>query len=111
MNVCIPSEDKNLNAFFSLKIDMMKAYDRVEWKYLEGVMNNMGFSDDWIKTVMRCVTNMQYAIKINGELSQPFVPTKGQRQGDPISPYLFLLCTEGLSCLLKKRKLKVNLKL
>ena len=62
MNLCIPSEDKNLkHLFFAVKIDMMKAYERVEWKYLEGVINKMGFSDDWIKTIMRCVTNVQYA--------------------------------------------------
>jgi hypothetical protein len=101
---------KSNTPFFALKIEMMKAYDRVEWKYLEGVMKKMGFSEDWIKIVMRCVTKVQYAVKVNGELSQPFVPTWGLRQGDPISPYLFLLCAEGLSCLLKKRKLKVKLK-
>lgn len=64
----------------------------------------MGFSDEWISTVMRCVTNVRYAVWINGELSECFVPTRGLRQGDPISPYLFLLCAEGLSCLMKEKE-------
>jgi hypothetical protein len=53
---------KSNSPFFALKIDMMKAYDRVEWRYLEGVMNKMGFSDSWIKAIMRCVTNVRYAV-------------------------------------------------
>jgi ribonuclease HI len=50
------------------------------------------------------VTSARYAVKVNGELTDPVVPSRGIRQGDPISPYLFLLCTEGLSCLLQKRE-------
>lgn len=84
--------------------DMMKAYDRVEWKYLQGVLSKMGFADGWIQTVMKCVTKVRYAIRVNGELSEHFIPTRGLRQGDPISPYLFLLCAEGLSCLMKKKE-------
>ena len=79
---------------------MMKAYDHVEWGYLHDCLGKLGFSSDWIDTVMRCVTNVRYAVRINGELTSPVVPTRGIRQGDPISPYLFLLCTEGLSSLL-----------
>jgi hypothetical protein len=86
--------------YFALKIDMMKAYDRVEWSYLHGCLCKLGFAPDWINTVMRCVTNVRYAVRVNGELTAPVVPSRGIRQGDPISPYLFLLCTEGLSSLL-----------
>jgi hypothetical protein len=90
--------------FFALKIDMMKAYDRVEWAYLRGCLEKLGFDPAWINSVMRCVTMVRYAVKVNGELTDPVIPTRGIRQGDPISPYLFLLCTEGLSCLLHKQE-------
>jgi hypothetical protein len=96
--------------FFALKIDMMKAYDRVEWAYLEGVLQKLGFAPTWIKSVMRCVSFVRYTVKINGEMSDPFTPTWGLRQGDPISPYLFLLCAEGLSCLLKEEERNGRLK-
>jgi hypothetical protein len=79
---------------------MMKAYDCVEWSYLHGCLLKLGFADPWIDSVMRCVTRVRYAVRVNGELTEPVIPTRGIRQGDPISPYLFLLCTEGLSSLL-----------
>jgi hypothetical protein len=93
-------KQKAKRPYFALKIDMMKAYDRVEWAYLHGCLEKLGFAQDWITSVMRCVTNVRYAARINGELTSPVVPSRGIRQGDPISPYLFLLCTEGLSSLL-----------
>jgi hypothetical protein len=85
---------------FALKIDMMKAYDRVEWVYLHGCLEKLGFDPTWISTIMRCVTSVRYAVRVNGDLTMPVVPSRGIRQGDPISPYLFLLYTEELSCLL-----------
>jgi hypothetical protein len=95
--------------FFALKIDMMKAYDRVEWSYLHGCLAKLGFDHNWINSVMRCVTSSRYVVRVNGELTEPVVPTRGIRQGDPISPYLFLLCTEGLSCLLQKQEVQGEL--
>lgn len=90
--------------FFALKVDMTKAYDRVEWSYLKGVLLKLGFKASWVDMTMRCVTSVKYAVRVNGELTDSFIPTRGIRQGDPISPYLFLLCVEGLSCLLQKKE-------
>lgn len=89
--------------FFALKIHMTKAYHWVEWSCLHGVLQKLGFAQSWINSVMCCVSSVRYSVKVNGELSEPFTPTRRLRQGDPISPFLFLLCAEGLSCLLKKR--------
>lgn len=80
---------------------MAKAYDRVEWAYLQGIMLQLGFLENFVTTVMKCVTTVSFSIRVNGHLSSPFTPTRGIRQGDPISLYLFLLCSEGLSYLLR----------
>jgi len=85
----------------AVKLDMAKAYNRVEWAYLQGIMLQLRFSENFVTTVMRCVTTVSFSVRVNGHLSTPFKPTRGIRQGDPISPYLFLLCSEGLSCLLR----------
>lgn len=92
---------KGKNGACEIKLDMAKAYDRVEWDYLRGIMLKLGFHEGFVSLVMRCVTSVSFSIKVNGVLSSGFRPTRGIRQGDPISPYLFLLCEEGLSSLLK----------
>ena len=90
---------KGKTAACAVKFDMAKAYDRVEWEYLRRIMLKLGFHGDFVHRIMRCVSSVSFSIKINGNLSQPFRPSRGIRQGDPISPYLFLLCSEGSSCL------------
>jgi hypothetical protein len=95
--------------YFALKVDMMKAYDRVEWGYLLGCLQKLGFDQNWINTLMRCVTAVRYAVRVIGDLTEPVIPTRGIRQGDPVSPYVFLLCTEGLSCLLQQREVQGEL--
>lgn len=82
------------------KLDMGKTYDRVEWKYLHGMMTRLSFVESFVHDVMRCVTLESFSMRMNGQLSNPFRPPRGIHQGDPISPYLFLICSKGLSYLL-----------
>ena len=64
-------------------------------------MEKMGFDLKWIGWIMECVKSMSYSILVNGEPKGHIVPTRGIRQGDPLSPYLFLICSEGLNGLIE----------
>lgn len=88
--------------FASLKLDMSKAYDRVEWLFLQKMMIKLGFAEQWVNLIMRCVTSVTYSFRINHSIFGTLGPTRGLRQGDPLSPYLFVLCAQGLSHLIAK---------
>ena len=69
-------------------------------------MRKLGFAERWINLIMMCVTMMTYLVLINGEPKGRLSPSRGLHQGDPISPYLFLLCSEVLSAMLKREEIE-----
>ena len=88
--------------FMVMKLDMSKAYDCVEWNFLCRLMEKMGFEDRWIQLIYGCINSISYFILVNGEPHGDIKPTRGLRQGDPLSPYLFLLVSEGLNSLIQQ---------
>ncbi|XP_042972999.1 uncharacterized protein LOC122304801 [Carya illinoinensis] len=104
------TRQKDKMGSMALKLDISKAYDRVEWKFLQGIMQKLGFGDRWIQLIMDCVSTVSYAVLTNGRPVEIIKPTRGLRQGDSLSPYLFLLCAEGLSAMLNQAERRKELK-
>lgn len=88
------------NCGFAIKLDMNKAYDRVDWNFLRAVLISFGFSPMWVSSVMSLVSSVKYSYQVNGSRSKVIVPSRGLRQGDPLSPYLFILVFDVFSRLI-----------
>ncbi|CAL1413727.1 unnamed protein product [Linum trigynum] len=85
-----------------LKLDMKKAYDMVDWECLETLLMKYGFDNKWCKWVSACIRSVRFSILFNGEATDFFRPSRGIRQGDPLSPFLFILMYNALTFLIDK---------
>ncbi|XP_057418984.1 uncharacterized protein LOC130713213 [Lotus japonicus] len=81
----------------AFKIDLEKAYDKLSWEFLEGTIKDFGFPEVTCHLIMNCVTSSKLDLLWNGSKLPWFNPVRGLRQGDPMSPYLFVMCMEKLS--------------
>jgi len=87
-----------------VKVDLMKAYDRLEWSFLLKVMECLGFSSKWCQLVHQCITMVRFSVLVNGTPFGYIVSSRGIHQGGSLSSYLFILCTEVLSRLLLRKE-------
>lgn len=86
----------------AVKTDMSKAYDRLEWSFIKCVLSTLGFDEKFVTWILECITTVSYSFLINDAVLGNVIPQRGIRQGDPLSPYIFIICSEVLSGLCSK---------
>ncbi|CAJ2647905.1 unnamed protein product [Trifolium pratense] len=100
-NEVVDEARKSKKELFLFKVDFEKAYDSVDWGYLDAVMGRMGFPTLWRKWIKECVCTATASVLVNGSPTDEFPLERGVRKGDPLSPFLFFLATEGLHVLME----------
>ena len=93
---------KSKKAAILLKLDFQKAFDSVSWPFLAWTLERMGFPPRWILWITSCVSSAAASILVNGTPSKPFKLQRGLRQGDPLSPFLFVFAAEVMNLMIKK---------
>jgi len=87
--------------WMAIKLDLEKAYDRLRWEFIQETLTRMKLPKGLVAVIMNCISSYSLNILWNGEPTETFQPSRGIRQGDPLSPYLFVACMERLSQLIE----------
>ena len=101
-NEVIDSMQKRKERGILCKLDIEKAYDQINWKFILKVLKKMGFGDKWVSWIEWCISTASFSVLVNGSPTGFFGSSRGLRHGDPLSPYLFVLGMEALSLMIDK---------
>ena len=87
----------------TIKIDLEKAYDRLEWNFIRDTLALFKVPSFLLNVIMSCITSSSIVVLFNGVMLKEFKPTRGIKQGDLLSPYIFIMCMEVLGFLIKDK--------
>lgn len=95
------SRTKGRQGYMAIKIDLEKAYDKLEWSFIRERLSHINLPTDISDLIMSCISSVSTTILFNGGTMDPIIPSRGIRQGDPLSPYIFILCMDWLGQLIE----------
>jgi hypothetical protein len=99
-NECVDSQIRSRESGLLCKLDLEKSYDHVNWDFLLYLMQRCGFGEKWRAWIRFCISTVRFSILVNGTPSGFFTSSRRLRQGDPLSPLLFVVVMEALSRML-----------
>ncbi|XP_058734104.1 uncharacterized protein LOC131605811 [Vicia villosa] len=97
LNEVVDFAKRNKRSCLVLKVDFEKAYDNVNWSFLLYMLSRFGFGEKWLRWMKACICSSSMSVLVNGSPTKDFMAEKGLKQGDPLSPFLFTIVTEGLA--------------